>query len=491
MAAPQPVRVVAGVNSVNDILLVATYELGHQPLSLAWPAAALTAAGYAPVVVDTAVDELTDTAIGSARVIAVATPMQTALRLAIPLLRRMRALNPTTHLVAYGLYAGLNADYLLGQGLVDQVLSGEVEEHLVALVGQVMATGGLLVGPTMPTNRPVPPVRPGGPTSRPARSMVPSAHLERQSLPLPQRQGLPGLERYARLEWQGGVHLVGVAESSRGCRHTCRHCPLTPVYGGRFFAVPVATVLADIHQQVAAGARHITFGDPDFLNGPTHALRVARALQAELPGITFDATIKVEHIVRHAAIFPELRRLGCLFVVSAVESLSDEVLQRLDKGHSRADVFAALAILDAADIALRPSLLPFTPWATLDDYRQLLDWIIREDLVESVDPVHLTIRLLLPPGSPLVEAADADRWLGALEPANFGYSWRHPDQRMDHLQSAVAALVARDERAVVPASETLLAIRRLAAEYAGATWPAPRVARARPMPPRLTEHWFC
>jgi len=41
---------------------------------------------------------------------------------------------------------------------------------------------------------------------------------------------------------------------------------------------------------VAAGATHITFGDPDFLNGPGHALKVVRAAHAEFPRLTFDFT---------------------------------------------------------------------------------------------------------------------------------------------------------------------------------------------------------
>ena len=43
-------------------------------------------------------------------------------------------------------------------------------------------------------------------------------------------------------------------------------------------------VLADIRQQVAAGAQHITFGDPDFFNGPGHAIAIVEALARGIPG---------------------------------------------------------------------------------------------------------------------------------------------------------------------------------------------------------------
>ena len=69
-----------------------------------------------------------------------------------------------------------------------------------------------------------------------------------------------------------------------------------PVYQGRFFVVDSNVVLADIRQPINAGAQHVTFGDPDFFNGPDHAMRIAEAFHAEFPNVTYDATIKVEHL---------------------------------------------------------------------------------------------------------------------------------------------------------------------------------------------------
>ena len=176
-----------------------------------------------------------------------------------------------------------------------------------------------------------------------------------------------------------------------------------PVYDGRFFVVPVETVLADVRQQVAAGASHVTFGDPDFLNGPRHALAVARALHAEFPSVTFDFTAKVEHLLRERQHLPELAALGCAFIVTAAESLDDRVLGHLDKGHTRSDLVAVLGAARAAGIALRPTWVAFTPWTTLDGYREWLDFLADEALVDHVDPVQYGIRLLIPPGSLLLD----------------------------------------------------------------------------------------
>jgi len=137
----------------------------------------------------------------------------------------------------------------------------------------------------------------------------------------------------------GGVRrTVGYTEASRGCKHLCRHCPVVPVYQGHFRVVQRDVVLEDIRRQVAAGAQHVTFGDPDFFNGFGHAAELVRTFGREFPGVSYDVTIKVEHLLRHADFLPVLRDTGCAFVVSAVESVDDYVLQHIfDKGHTRAD----------------------------------------------------------------------------------------------------------------------------------------------------------
>ena len=225
---------------------------------------------------------------------------------------------------------------------------------------------------------------------------------------MPDRAGLPALDKYARLAIADERRVAGHVEATRGCKHLCRHCPIPPVYGGRFFAVPAEVVLADARAQIEAGARHLDFGDPDFLNGPTHALRVTRALHAAHPDVTFSFTAKVEHIVAQAALIPELAASGALFVVSAVESLSDRVLAALAKGHQAADVPRAIAIVRAAGMSLRPTFVAFTPWTTLDDYLELCRFIRAHELEDEVDPVQLSLRLLVPPGSLLLTAPDSE-----------------------------------------------------------------------------------
>jgi radical SAM superfamily enzyme YgiQ (UPF0313 family) len=449
----------------GDILLVACYELGHQPLTLAWPAAFLERRGYAPALLDLSVEPFDPQTVRRAKVVAVSVPMHTALRLGVRVAARVREINPGCHLAFYGLYATLNADYLRSHG-VDSVLAGEVEEALADLVEALEA---------------------GRPTAdRAAPRLVKLPFLQ------PSRDRLPALKQYARLERDGRQELAGHVEASRGCRHLCTHCPIPPVYGGRFFVVPREVVLADVRQLVEAGATHITFGDPDFLNGPGHAFAMARALHAAFPQVTFDVTAKIEHLVRHQARLGELAGAGCLFIVSAVESLSDTVLGHLAKGHTRADVVAALRAVREAGMTLRPTWVPFTPWATLADYRDILDFIEREALIDAVDPVQLSIRLLVPPGSLLAASPAMRPYLGRLVAEDFYHEWAHPDPAMEDLHRAVTAVVAEAAKAGKEAVATFGRIRALADEAAGRPpRPAPALPVTARRAPRLSEPWFC
>lgn len=448
------------------MLLVSCYELGHQPLGLAFPMAFLERAGFQPDAVDLALEPLDTDQARRARLVAISVPMHTALRLGARAAEQVRRLNPAATICFYGLYAILNREYLLEHG-ADTVLGGESEEPLVALAERLER----------------------GEAPEPARL----PNLARLAFPVPSRDRLPALQRYAAFERDGERRVAGVVEASRGCLHACLHCPIPPVYGGRFFVVPPEIVLEDVRRQAAAGARHISFADPDFLNGPRHAVRIVTAMHAELPDLTFDFTAKVEHLLQHRALLPGFAASGCAFIVTAAESLSDTVLEKLDKGHTREGLQRALLAVRSAGITLRPSWLPFTPWTTLDDYVELVDWLIAEDLVDCVEPVQLAIRLLVPPGSALLGRPGIQPHLKQLDAEAFTWQWEHPDPRMERLHRTVSEIVHWANHTRRPVATTFRQVRNAAYEAAGRR-PAEALAthaERRPVAPRLTEPWFC
>jgi len=457
------------VRGPGDILLVSTYELGHAPQGIAVPAAHLERAGYRPAALDLAVEPLDEARVRAARLVVVSVPMHTALRLGLAAVSRIHALAPGAVLAFHGLYAPLHAAVLLEAGAA-AVLGAEPGEELVALAGAVERGEDL----SRFVHR--------GPGASPPRA---------EPAVVPSRGALPALERYARLDpGDGSLRVAGYVEATRGCKHRCRHCPVVPLYQGRFFAVPEDVVLADVAAQVAAGAAHLTFGDPDFLNGPTHALRIARALHARFPTLTFDFTAKIEHLVRLPAAVAELAGLGAAFATTAVESLSDRVLSALDKGHTRADALRAIELCREAGLPLRPSLVPFTPWSTLDDVVDLIETFEAHGVLTALDPVQLSIRLLIPPGS-LLEGDPSIPFEG-FDPAGLTWRWRHPDPRMDALQRRVADEVEAASAAQEPPAETFARVKALALAAAGLPHGHVRVlAPDQRRVPRLTESWFC
>jgi radical SAM superfamily enzyme YgiQ (UPF0313 family) len=431
------------------IVLVSTYELGHQPFGLASPRAWLARAGHQVVCADLALDALPEDSIREAGMVAFYLPMHTATRLALPVIERVKQLNPSARLVCYGLYAPINTDLLRELGL--EVVGGEFESSLVDLAD-----------------------------GKPA----PAMSLARQTFIVPDRTGLPDLARYAKLRQNGDVKVVGYTEASRGCKHLCRHCPVVPVYQGHFRVVGREVVSEDIRRQVASGAQHITFGDPDFFNGPTHAMHIVEAFHAEFPSITYDATIKIEHLLQHRDLLKPLKETGCLFVTSAVESVEDRVLEKLEKHHTRRDFLEAAALMRDAGLTLQPTFIAFTPWTTLDGFRDLLQALVDLNLVEHVAPVQLALRLLITSGSRLLELEDVRSVVGPFDSKALVYPWKHLDPDMDVLAQRVFQLVQRQKSR----AETFAAIWRLVQDR-----PLPEdFHRTSDAPiPYLDEPWYC
>ena len=455
-----------GATGPFKVVLINAYELGRQPFALAEPAAWLKREGFAVTCLDLSLQKLDPEILEDADLAALYVGMHTATRIAVQALPRIKRLAPKAHLCVFGLYAPMNEALLRRLG-VGTVLGGELEPALVSLCQRLRANGTAMI------------------------QSEPVISLGRVPFVVPDRSGLPKLSRYAHLVLpDGSTRVAGFAEGSRGCKHLCRHCPVVPVYQGKFRIVPPDVVMEDIRQQVGEGATHVSFGDPDFLNGPTHGLRLARALHAAFSDVTFDATIKIQHIIDHAELLPELRRSGCLFITSAVEAVDDDILRLLAKNHTSRDFDRAVALTREAGIALAPTFVAFTPWTTLEGYIALLERLVELQIVESVPPVQLTIRLLVPEGSYLLQLPGFKEKLKAFDAELLGYPWSHPDPRVDRLQQDLQVWVARCEAEDLARREVFDSIWRMAHEAAGR--PASKLAGNLGAPiPRLSEPWYC
>jgi radical SAM superfamily enzyme YgiQ (UPF0313 family) len=452
------------------IVLVSTYELGRQPFGVASPAAWLRKRGHGVTCFDLTRQALDRATIRAAKLIAIYLPMHTATRLAAQLIPALRDQNPGAHLCCYGLYAPMNAEYLQTLG-VKTVLGGEFEAGLVRLAERLSAADA---------------------TSADGEQSEPVISLERLHFEVPDRSGMPALEKYAHLVIPDhGYRIVGSTEASRGCKHLCRHCPIVPVYKGVFRIVSRDVVLADIRQQVAAGAQHISFGDPDFFNGIRHATELVEVFHREFPRITYDVTIKIEHLRKYEEHLPRLRDTGCLFVISAVEAVDDAILARLDKGHTRQDFLHVAGTFRSHGMTLHPTFVAFTPWTTMPGYLDLLRVLQEEGLVENVAPIQLGIRLLIPEGSRLLELEEVRQMVGPFDAKSLVYPWKNKEPRLDALSEAVQAIAAEADRKKETRASAFEKIWGAAHEAAGIKAPALRTARPTTPVPFLNEPWYC
>src|SRR6266852_1656836 len=450
------------------IVLISTYELGRQPFGLVSPAAWLRKRGHEVACFDLTRQTLDPRAVRRAELIAIYLPMHTATRLACKLIPSLREQNSQAHICCYGLYAPMNAEYLRSLG-VGTILGGEFERELVHLAERLSLTDDEVVGNQQ-------------------ESMV---SLERLKFEVPDRAGLAPIAKYAHLVVPGdGFRVVGSTEASRGCKHLCRHCPIVPVYNGVFRIVKREVVLADVRQQVEAGAQHISFGDPDFFNGIRHAMELVEAFHREFPGVTYDVTIKIEHLRKQEQHLARLRDTGCLFVISAVESIDDGILERLDKGHTREDFLYVARKFGEMGMTLHPTFVPFTPWTSLEGYLDLLRVLAAEELIENVAPIQLGIRLLIPEGSRLLELEDLRSGVGAFDAESLVYPWGNADARVDALGETVQSIAAEADRKRESRAAAFARIWEAARSEERRVAPELRVREARAVP-FLSEPWYC
>jgi radical SAM superfamily enzyme YgiQ (UPF0313 family) len=462
-----------------NIALISTYELGRQPFGLVSPAAWLRKRGYQVTCLDLTRQSLDKEVVASADLMAIYLPMHTATRLAAQLIPELRAQNPHAHLCCYGLYAPMNVEYLRKLG-VQTLLGGEFEAGLLSLAEEL-----------------------SGRSAASSENRESSAHgqagqsqalisLERLAFEVPDRGGLSPIAEYAHLIIPGdGFRIVGSTEASRGCKHVCRHCPIVPVYNGVFRIVPRAVVLEDIRRQVAAGAQHISFADPDFFNGIGHALELMKAFHQEFPAITYDVTIKIEHLIDYPQHLATLRDTGCLFVVSAVESVDDDFLEILDKGHSREDFLDVVAAFRNVGLTLHPTFVPFSPWTTLEGFIDLLQVLYEENLIEHVAPIQLGIRLLIPAGSRLLELPEVKELVGPFDAQSLVFPWTHSDPRVDALSLAVQDIAAHADAQKLSRTVAFSLIWQATHAAAGTIAPILDLPRESNPVPFLSEPWYC
>lgn len=455
------------ISDQQKIVLISPYDLGRQPFALAEPAAVFRNAKYEVECLDLSQQKLTAEVLASANVVFIYLSMLTATRIAVEAMPRIKQMAPRARIAVFGWYAPVNEEFLRGLG-VDAVFGGESETDMLTYAESLSAAD-----------------------EHPARHQA-VVNLKRIDFMVPDRHSLPALEKYSQLVFpDGNRRVMGFTETTRGCKHLCRHCPVVPVYNGRFYAIPADIVLEDIRQQIAQGAQHISFGDPDFLNGPLHAQRIVEAMHEEFPALTYDAVIKIEHLIKYPDFLPFLRDSGCILVTTAAESVDDTILEYLDKGHTAAEFEQVVSLMKQHEIALAPTFIPFTPWTTISNYIDLLNKIAELKLIMSVNPVQLSLRLLIPSGSRILELPQQETCITDFNPASLGYTWVHRETEVDLLQENIRSWTEQAENEGLSRLEIFNGIRRIALSAAGSDEKDVTEEQCGEPVPVHSESWYC
>ncbi len=456
------------------VLIISTYDLGTQPLIPSRIKSVLTGEGHRVKAVDLAVSALDADDLAQTEVVVFYIPMHTALSLAKELAETIRSERSDIPFCFFGLYAP--AAY--GAGLLspkDIAVAGDNFTILSSWLTSLQKNG--------------------------KEHQISGLHIDLGSpqptfsLP-PDRSDFLPLGNYVHYLEGDTSKIVATLETVAGCSHKCRHCPVPVIYGGRTRPTPREEILADAAQQIAQGASHIHFSDPDFFNRARYSLDIMAELKHLWPHLTFDATIKISHLLKYESLLPELKKYDCKLVIAALEQVNDRTLDYLAKGHTKADAHKAFRLLRQLDIEPRPSLLPFTPWTTGQDLVELLDFVAENDLAANIDPVQWSIRLLIPPGS-LLLGKEVEMPPGVLEETknSLSMSWHSPDPKLDELATKIGRLA--EKIAAEPTYEAYIAIRKLIFSELEIpfyeTGVNPDVASKIPADqrPRLSENWFC
>ena len=403
-----------------NIVGISLYDLGHQPLSLAAAAAIFKKNSCNFTLVDLSISKLDVDEIISADVILLSVPMHTAARMALSILPKLRELNSNAHISAFGLYA-IQLEDALSENLLDSAFAGEFEPNLELLLNKYLYQNNEDLNSDFWDK--------------------PKVDFSRQKFLVPERNKLPLLSEYAKIQYHNNEKINGYIETSRGCAHICSHCPVTAVYKGKFRVIDAKSILTDVDNLVNEGAQHITFGDPDFFNAPKHSLKIASIIKDKNPQLTFDATIKVEHILEYKDLIKTLDDLNFLYIISAFESTSDVVLAHLKKNHNLYDMHHVLDICRDANLFIKPTWIPFTPWMDYSDYVKMINFIVENDLVGLTPRIQYGIKLLIPKYSALFDGESLNAFDMQYSTASLNHEWSHENSDVEKLFTEVSQLI--------------------------------------------------
>lgn len=334
-------------------------ETPSPPLSLAYLAGVLEAAGVTVRILDLVVFPQNQTTITDVLeqfqpdVVGVTAVTMTA-ETAFAIIRDVKRIAPDVLTVMGGPHVTFSAgETLSAVPELDVIVCGEGEQTLLDLLADARQRTHWQTIPGLAFRDN------GGVCQTPWREPVSDLHR----LPEPARHGLP-LGRYRTLGMPVSV------TTSRGCPFQCVFCVGRRMVGARVRYRPPLRVVDEIEGLAALGFRQVNIADDLFTANASHCLAICDEINRRDLKIRWSSFARVDTV--SVPLLTRMREAGCHAVSFGMESGNPAILKRVRKQISLAQAEAAVAMCRHAGMEANASFILGLPGETPETLAQTM-----------------------------------------------------------------------------------------------------------------------
>ena len=257
------------------------------------------------------------------------------------LARQIRAVDTTVRLAFGGVFATLNAQLVKLQcPEVDFVCRGDGEQLILDLLEQLEDPSGVAGVTWAKDGRLV-----HNPNRALDRNLDQWPFPDRESLPLDFVESMP-LDVPAVLSMERFTTM----QTSRGCPWPCVFCDIPIFNEGKWRSRSPQHVVDEFKQLQAEGYGAVYFVDDHFLLQPKRIEAICTGLTDAGSTIQWGCEGRVDSTAQH--LFPAMAKAHCRTLMFGIESGSQQVLDRLKKEQTLAEVETAVTNAKAAGIEI-------------------------------------------------------------------------------------------------------------------------------------------
>lgn len=156
----------------------------------------------------------------------------------------------------------------------------------------------------------------------------------------------------------------------RGCPYNCKFCSCHSIYGRELTKRSVDNVIKEI-KLLAPKVNLIAFMDDTFIADKKRAMQIVDVMQAEGIDLRWSCNSKIP--LMDEELLGDLKKRNCFMTFYGVESGSEHVLKKINKGHSPEQARRIIEKTTHYVEYLRTSYIWGYPFASMEDFYLTLD----------------------------------------------------------------------------------------------------------------------